>query len=282
MADRPLIAHLAPLAQNYDALLCDAWGVIHNGVHLFDDVAEALTAFRGTCGPVVILTNAPRPSAIIPAQLDRLGLDRAAYDGVVTSGDTIRTEIKKRLPKRFFRLGPDKDDPLFDSLDITFSPFEDAEAIICTGMIDDTTETPEDYRAMLTQAVGRDMEMICANPDIKVRWGDRVIWCAGALAQLFEQLGGRVAHGGKPHRPIYDLAFETLAALKPGIERQRILCIGDGLQTDILGANRNGFDVVYVFGAGGIHEGASDAASLAKLLDEQNVTARATMERLVW
>lgn len=282
MADSPLIARLSSLAENYDALLCDAWGVIHNGVHLFDDVADALVQFRRTRGPVIILTNAPRPSAIIPKQLDRLGLPREAYDGVVTSGDTIRTEIKKRLPARFFRLGPEKDDPLFDSLDMDFAPFEEAEAIICTGMIHDTIETPEDYRTMLAEAAARDMEMVCANPDIKVRWGDRVIWCAGALAQLYEQLGGRVAHGGKPHRPIYDLAFDTIAGLQPGLTRSRILCIGDGLQTDILGANRNGFDVVYVFGAGGIHEGARDETTVAQLLNSQDVTARATMERLVW
>jgi len=239
-------------------------------------------SFRRSNGPVVILTNAPRPSVIIPAQLDRLGLARDAYDGVVTSGDTIRAEIARRLPAKFFRLGPEKDDPLFESLGIDFVPLADAGAIICTGMMDDTTETPEDYRTMLTEAAERDIEMVCANPDLKVRWGDRVIYCAGALAKLYEQLGGRVAHGGKPHAPIYDLAMKRLTDIKPGIERRKVLCIGDGLQTDILGANRNGFDAVYVFGAGGIHEGERDSASIVKLLDNENVTAQASMERVVW
>lgn len=278
----PVLDHLSVIAEEYDALLCDAWGVIHNGVALFPDIERALCEFKRLRGPVIILTNAPRPSEVIPPQLDRLGLSRDAWDGVVTSGDAIRAELAKRLPGPFYRLGPGKDDPLYDGLGAEFTSLEEASTIICTGLFDDARETPEDYRDMLREAANRDLEMICANPDIRVRWGDRVIYCAGALAQLYEQLGGRVAHGGKPHRPIYDLAYKRLQALRPDIDRKKILAIGDGLHTDILGANLHSIDVAYIYGAGGIHDGQTDPASLKSILDEANVTAKVAMERLVW
>jgi len=273
---------LSALAPNYDALLCDAWGVIHNGVELFPGVEEALVRFCAERGPVFILTNAPRPSSIIPAQLDRLGLSRDAYDGVVTSGDAVRYEIKRRLPGAVYRLGPSKDDPLFADLNIDFVNLEDADFIICTGPVDDQCETPEDYRGLLTKAAELDLDMICANPDIVVRWGERLIYCAGALAQVYEELGGQVYYGGKPHKAIYDLAAERLEACKSGIARERVLAIGDGIGTDIYGANQNNIDAVYVFGGGGIHAGDHDRNAIEKILSDAGVQVCAAMERLGW
>ncbi len=272
---------LGDLAGNYDALLCDAWGVIHNGQALFDGAEDALCRFRRDRGPVIILTNAPRPSGVIPRQLDRLGLSRDAYDGVVTSGDATRAEIAKRADQPIYRIGPDKDDELYRGLDIEMAPLEAAGAIVCTGLFDDTTETPEDYRSMLVEAADRNLDMVCANPDIRVRWGDRLIYCAGALAALYETLGGRVIHAGKPHTPIYALSREMLDQIRPN-GAARILAIGDGLQTDILGANQQNIDVVYVYGAGGIHDGETDASALANALDGAGVHALGAMERLRW
>lgn len=276
----PPITHFAALAARYDALLCDAWGVIHNGVTLFDGAAEALTRFRAECGPVIILTNAPRPSRIIPAQLDRLGLPRSAYDRVVTSGDATRAEIARRAPAPAFRLGPEKDDPLYEGVDVVFAPLEAAEFIICTGLADDQTETPETYRPLLERAAARGLPMICANPDIVVRWGGRLVYCAGALAEIYKQLGGDVIYGGKPHGAIYELALAEIDKVRgDAVERRKVLAVGDGLTTDIAGANAQGIDAVFIAGAGGV-SGAHDDAGAA--LESAGAHAIAIMERLQW
>jgi len=274
---------LSEIADDYDALLCDAWGVIHNGISLFDGVAEALVSFRERRGPVVILTNAPRPSSVIPAQLDRIGLPRRAYDGVVTSGDATRAAIENLLPRTVFRLGPDKDDSLYAGLAVDFAPIEAAGFIVCTGLFNDESETPADYADLLGVATARKLPMVCANPDIVVRWGDRLIYCAGAIAEAYEQRGGEVVYGGKPHAPIYKLACARLetAAGRP-LDRRRILAIGDGVKTDIAGAERNGFRSLFVAGAGGVHQGAADEASIAQSLGRAGVRADFSATGLVW
>lgn len=270
-----------PRAKPYRGALIDAWGVIHNGVELFDGAGEAMVRFREEIGPIVILTNAPRPSSIIPAQLERLGLPDNAYDSIVTSGDAVRAEIKKHLPAPFYRLGPDKDDALYQNLAIDFVPLERADFIICTGMLDELgDEKPEDYASMFAPAIERGVEMICANPDIVVRWGDRLIYCAGALAQVYERLGGKVIHGGKPHKPIYELAMERLKGFDQTLEPGNVLAIGDGLGTDVAGANRHGIDILYIFGSGGIHE--KSDASVEEILRGAGAHAVATAESLRW
>lgn len=286
MTTPTLIAGLGAVAGRYDALLCDAWGVIHNGHALYDGVAEALVRFREERGPVIILTNAPRLSEAIPPQLDRLGLPRAAYDTVVTSGDATCDAVNRRTDLDFYRLGPDKDETLYAALDRPFVGFDEATAILCTGPEDDMHETPEDYRDMLTTAAARGMPMVCANPDKVVKLGDRLIYCAGALGDLYEELGGQVILCGKPHGPIYDAAMAVLAG-KGITDPSRILAIGDGLQTDILGANRQGLDVAFV--AEGIFSrearddtGHLDAARLGALLRQYEVTATFAMDGLVW
>lgn len=279
MLKPPTIDHLRDIAASRSALLCDAWGVIHDGVTLFPGAAEALLAFRRECGPVIILTNAPRPSEIIPPQLDRLGLPRDAYDAVVTSGDATRAEIAARLPLAAHRIGPAKDDALFEGLEMRFAPLEEAGFIICTGLRDELNEAPEDYRAELTLAARRKLPMISANPDIVVRWGGRLIWCAGALGELYRSLGGAVINAGKPHPPIYALARRAAeAAAGRTLAASDFLAVGDGLQTDIAGANAQGFAAVYVAGAGGVHDGTDPADSLAAA----DLDAVAVMERLQW
>jgi HAD superfamily hydrolase (TIGR01459 family) len=279
----PIIDSLKSLASSYDALICDAWGVIHNGVRLSDGAPEALLSFRRERGPVIILTNAPRPSSVIPAQLDRLGLPRAAYDAVVTSGDATRAEIKKRRGARALKIGPSKDDALFEGLDPSFAPLEAADFIICTGLNDDLRDSPEDYREMLERAVVRNLDMVCANPDVVVRLGGRLIYCAGALAELYEKIGGRVIYAGKPHAPIYQLALAKIAeAAGRDIPKSRALAVGDGLMTDIKGANAQGIDVVLIAGEGGIHDGPLSPDELAQSLAKAGVRARAAMERLKW
>lgn len=279
----PLLESFAPLAENYDALLCDAWGVIHNGVALNPGIGEALTQFRTTRGPVIILTNAPRPSAIIPPQLDRLGLPREAYDGVVTSGDATRASIASFLPAPAFRLGPEKDDALYEGLEIAFTEIEEAGFIVCTGLFDDQRDHPNDYRDLLKVGADRKLPMVCANPDIVVNWGGRMIYCAGALAQIYEALGGEVILGGKPHRPIYDLAMKAVEKETGGpVPLSRLLAVGDSLKTDIGGANGYGIDALLIAGANGIQEGPVNSKTLDVLLAESGVHAKAAMETLIW
>lgn len=285
MSELRAIGGLSEIAQDYDALLCDAWGVIHNGRQLFPGVTEALTRFRAERGPVLVLTNAPRLSDVIPAQLDRLGLPRDAYDGVVTSGDATRQVIAQMSDKSFYRIGPEKDDTLFDAIELKMKPISEAEAIFCSGPNDDESETPEDYRGVLTEPAERGLPMVCANPDIVVKYGDKLIYCAGAIGQLYEELGGEVILGGKPHPPIYELARIRLDEIK-GEAPKRVLVIGDGIDTDIRGANEQNYDVVFV--ADGIFAeeardgGALSAEKLARALDQRGVHAEYAMDSLAW
>jgi HAD superfamily hydrolase (TIGR01459 family) len=279
----PIITGINAIAQRYDALLCDAWGVIHNGVELFPGAEAAMIRFRETRGPIIVLTNAPRPSSIIPAQLDRLGLSRNAYDAVVTSGDATRAEIEALLPAPAFRIGPAKDDPLFEGMTINFASLDEAGFIICTGLVDDQGETPDDYRDLLGRLAERKLTMICANPDIVVNWGGRMIWCAGALAKIYEEMDGKVVYGGKPYSPIYRLALSAIETARGGkADPSRVLAIGDGLKTDIAGANGQGIDAIYVAGRGGVHDGETDAETIASHLTQAGVHAIAAAEGLRW
>jgi HAD superfamily hydrolase (TIGR01459 family) len=283
MSSPRIIRRLSEVAHAYDALLCDAWGVIHDGVSLFPGVEEALSTFRAERGPIVILTNAPRPNEIIPPQLDRIGLSRKAYDAVVTSGDATRAAIRKRASAPAYKLGPAKDEALYEGIDVRFAPLDEAGFIVCTGLVDDSRETPDDYAALLAEAAWRKLPMICANPDIVVRWGGKLIYCAGALAEAYERFGGEVIYGGKPHSPIYDLAqAATEIAAGRVVDRSRVLAIGDGVNTDIAGANRNGFDALFIAGAGGVHDGSEDAASIEASLTRAGVVAKFAAPGLSW
>lgn len=246
-----IITSLTEIQTHYDAIFCDVWGVIHNGRSAYDDACKALSAFRATGKPVILISNAPRPSSIIPGQLDYLRVPRDAWDDIVTSGDATRAEIERRGP-RGYKIGPSKDEGLYDGLPVDFRPLESADYVICTGLRDDLSEPPHSYRAELAALAARNLPFICANPDRVVQFGGQLIPCAGALADIYEELGGEVIMAGKPFSPIYDLtiaAAEVIAG-KP-LGRARVLCIGDGVQTDVAGAFNQKLDCLFV--AAGIH-----------------------------
>ena len=243
----PIIESIAAIGRNYSAWLVDVWGVIHNGVRPFAPAVEACARHRANGGHVILLTNAPRPAPAIVAQLQQIGVPKGAYDGVVTSGDVTRglLEIWKHRP--ICHVGPERDLPLFEGLGITFSTTIDAEVVACTGLEDDERETAADYAHVLDRFRRRGAVMICANPDIKVERGDRIIYCAGALGEAYEKLDGEVLYAGKPHPPIYELAksvIEDVAGRSVGMSD--ILAIGDGVFTDIKGAGDAGIDSVYI------------------------------------
>jgi HAD superfamily hydrolase (TIGR01459 family) len=280
-APRP-IAGLQEIAAGYDALICDVWGVLHNGARAFPAAIDALRRFRDMHGPVVLLSNAPRPVVDLLDQFETYGVPPDCYDAIVTSGAATQDDLARRGALALFHLGPERDRGLFAGLTIDCVSPEEAALVLCTGLFDDDTETPEDYRTMLDAMARRGLAMICANPDIVVQRGGRLIYCAGALARAYEAAGGEVIYYGKPHAPIYRPVLAA-AARAAGRPVRRPLAIGDGLETDIRGANRVGIDALFI--ADGIHgEEIGDAtqSALAALFANAHVSAAAALRRLVW
>jgi HAD superfamily hydrolase (TIGR01459 family) len=288
MSAPDLVAGLSAVADRYDVLLCDVWGVIHNGRESFPAACEALARFGRERGPVVLISNAPRPGAAVLPQLRELAVPAEAYGALVTSGDATRAELQARAPGPVWAVGPERDAPLYADIPLKFSGPEDAAFICCTGLVDDETETAEDYRPPLAAAAARALPFVCANPDRVVQRGDRLIPCAGALADLYEQLGGPVIMAGKPYAPLYELALAEAARLAGGsVARHRVLAVGDGVPTDVLGAERQGLDCLFV--ADGIHareiaraDGQPDPDLAADLLRQAGTTARYLSGPLRW
>lgn len=281
------LAGLAEVAPGYDAALVDVWGVIHNGQTPFPPALEACRRFRAERGPVVLVSNAPRPSSDIPAQLVRLGAGNDFYDAIVTSGDATHAELAARAPGPVYKLGPPKDLRLYEDTGLTFADIEEAAFISCTGPVDEDHDQPHDYDELLRAGVGRGLDLVCANPDLVVRKGDKLIMCAGAIAARYEELGGRAVHTGKPHRQIYDLARARIAAIAGrAIDPARTLAIGDGPDTDLAGAAAQGFASMFV--AGGIHahevvaDGRLDPERVAALLARTGRRADYAMLALGW
>ena len=269
----------------YDAWLVDIWGVMHNGVRAYPAAAAATKRFREQGGIVVLLSNSPRPASSLQGQLTKFGVAGTSYDATVSSGDLTRHELAKHAGTRVFHLGPERDLPIFAGLDVERVGASEAEFVVCTGLFDDETETPDDYQDLLRDFARRKLTMLCANPDRMVERGHHLIYCAGALAEVYEALGGSVIYAGKPYLPIYELALETIADLagKP-VPRSRVLAIGDGVHTDMAGAADFGLDAVFV--ASGLHRpkagGADlDGAHLADLFEGRK-RPRAAMAALAW
>jgi HAD superfamily hydrolase (TIGR01459 family) len=279
-----LLGSIGELGKDYAAWLVDIWGVMHNGVRAFSAAVEATSRFREQGGIVVLLSNSPRPSEGLQRQLRSLGVSDQSYDATVSSGDLTRHELAKHAGARIFHLGPERDLPIFDGLDVTRVDARDAELIVCTGLFDDETETPEDYEGLLQELAARKLTMLCANPDHLVERGQRLVYCAGALAKLYAEDGGEVIYAGKPYPPIYELAAEIIAE-RAGreVSRSEILAIGDGIHTDMAGAADFGLDAVFV--ASGLHVGPGgeglDDLLLSELFEGRKLP-RAAMPALVW
>jgi HAD superfamily hydrolase (TIGR01459 family) len=246
------VERLRDLVAGVDVVLSDIWGVVHNGLVAFPEACEALLAFRKQGGTVILITNAPRPADSVQRQLRKLDVADDIYDAIVSSGDLTRHFVADHAGRKVFWLGPERDSSIHRGLDPVLAPLEEADYIVCTGLFDDETESAEDYRGMMLQARERNLPLICANPDIVVERGDRLIYCAGAIAELYRELGGEVTFYGKPHRPIYQRAM-VLAAERRGqpVELNRVLAIGDSVRTDLAGAHGFGIDCLFV--TRGIH-----------------------------
>lgn len=279
---------LAELADRYDVLLSDVWGVIHNGRESFPEACAALARYRAEKGPVVLISNSPRPAWEVVAQLDSLGVPREAWSAFVTSGDATRALLAERAPGPVWTIGPERVGGLYEGLGLEFSEAADAAFVSVTGPDDDEVETPEDYRQRLAGPAARGLPMICANPDRVVQRGDKLIYCGGALADLYKELGGEVLMAGKPYAPIYELSLaEAARLLGRDVDPRRVLCIGDGVHTDVQGAEDQGLDCLFI--ARGIHgeaalgpDGKLSAAGVDALLASEGVKAAYAMADLVW
>ena len=278
------VEQMRDLVGGVDVVLSDIWGVVHNGLVAFPEACEALHSFRKQGGTVILITNAPRPADSVQRQLRKLSVADDTYDAIVSSGDLTRHFVADHPGRKMFWIGPERDSSIHRDLDPVLAPLEQADYIVCTGLFDDETESAEDYRGMMLQARERKLPLICANPDIVVERGDRLIYCAGAIAELYRELGGDVIFYGKPHRPIYQRAM-ALAAERRGrpAPLDRVLAIGDSVRTDLTGALGFGIDCLFV--TRGIHskefEGIDqlDPASVKELFGHP---PRALMRELRW
>jgi HAD superfamily hydrolase (TIGR01459 family) len=282
-----LLDHFSAVAPRYNVILCDVWGVVHNGITAYPQACDALMRYRAGGGTVILITNAPRPTPWVIHQLDRLGVPTDAYDDVMTSGDLTREVVAGRKGGAVFHIGPQRDISIFDGLGVRFTSVEAAEYVVCSGLFDDTTETPDDYRDLVATVRDRGLFMLCANPDLVVERGDERVYCAGAIAELYDILGGEVLYAGKPHRPIYDAALAKAAAIRgAATSSDRTLAIGDSLRTDMRGARAMGIDGLFV--AGGIHAAelgqreSSLQEALAAMFAAAEVTPQSVTPRLVW
>lgn len=289
MADErtTLINGLAEISDQYDAVLCDLWGCYHNGVTPFPAAVAALQGYRARGGKVVLLTNAPRPNPAVRRHLAGLNAPEDSFDAIVSSGDATRDELASgKWGRRSHIVGPDRDNSVWEGLDLQMSDLDQAEHILCTGLFDDTVETPADYADLVRAGVERDLMFLCANPDIIVDRGEERLYCAGAIAQVYEQAGGRTRYFGKPNPPIYDLAMRTVAeVVGRNLRKERVLAIGDGINTDVLGAQNADLDCLFV--SGGLAAGElgddperPDPELLAQYLVETERSPRYTIGRL--
>jgi HAD superfamily hydrolase (TIGR01459 family) len=282
----PILKRLADWQERYDVIFSDVWGVVHNGLAPHEPAGEALSRFRDAGGVVVMISNAPRPAWSVERQLDAIGVRRSAYDAVVTSGDVTQRLALAQPERRCLHIGAERDLPLFEGLAVERVPLEDAAFVICTGLVDDETETAEDYRPLLERIRARGLAMICANPDLVVERGHRLLPCAGAIAALYEELDGEVIQAGKPHRPIYEATYAKAAErLGHAPDKSRILAIGDAIRTDVVGAAAFGIDCLFLsYGihAGELHgqDGLLSEAQLATFMETQAVRPKAAMRHL--
>lgn len=283
----PEIGGLNEIADRYDLVFSDVWGVLHNGMKAHPAACEALVAIRRRGVPVILLTNAPRQAPVVTGQLDRLGVPRAAYDAIVTSGDITRDFMRTRPGEPVHHIGPRRDLVIFEGIDTRLVGIEEAAYVVCSGLVDDRVETPDDYQERLERIRARNLFFVCGNPDKVVEVGHDLIFCAGAIGDRYQAMGGEVLYAGKPFEPAY-AACHAAARRILGRETpaNRVLAIGDAMRTDVAGAVRMGFDCLFL--AEGIHaegvlapEGIRPEG-LAALIAETGQHPRWVMRKLSW
>lgn len=282
-----ILTEAGKLLARYDVVISDVWGVVHDGVWALEPACAALTRYREAGGAVVLLSNAPGPSEQVARVIEKKRVPHSAWDALVTSGDVTKALIAESHHRKVFHIGWKEDRSVFDGTDIELVGEDEADLVVATELNDYRTETPEQYRPLLERFAARGVPFICGNPDLVVHVGEDLLPCAGALATIYEQLGGAVAWAGKPYRPAYDLALEAARKARGGhpVDPARVLVIGDAVRTDLAGARLMGFDSLFI--AGGIHrdetmrDGELDRAGLDAVLAGLPILPVAAMGALV-
>jgi len=287
------ILGLSEIIDRYDAVLCDIWGVLHDGARAFPAAAQVLRAVRDAGKPVALVTNAPRPDYEVAAQLEFMGIEPACYAAIATSGDVCARLIVEKAPQKPFQIGPDRDLPIYHAASrmagfaIRPVALEEAGFVVCTGLVEDTIETPADYEAVLNACRAQNLPMVCANPDLVVYRGEQLVYCAGAIAERYTQLGGVVEQAGKPFKPIYRAALAMLEQGRGPLDPARVLAIGDAMHTDIAGAQGMGMDCLWI--STGIHradvhghDGALDEEAMKQFFEDHAQPPTWRMDRLAW
>ena len=279
------VGGISEVAADYDLFIFDLWGVVHDGVTVYPGAADCLRRLRQMGARVVLLSNAPRPSNSVAGHLAEMGVASDLYDWLLTSGEATANSLAALDPRpAYFHLGPVRNQSTLDACRGREVALDEAELILCTGLFDDEVDQAADYRNMLQGAIERDLPLICANPDLVVMRGAEMVPCAGAVAALYEELGGEVRRFGKPYPEIFDLLF----AASPHIPRDRAVMVGDGLATDIQGARRAGIDAIWI--TGGIHaddvgwcpDGRFDAGRMRRFAEQSGERPRAALASLRW
>jgi len=279
----PILSSIASLAATADAWIVDIWGVMHNGARAHPAAVDACRKFRAAGGTIVLLSNAPRPFAAVVPHMTGLGVPPGAYDGGVTSGDAAREMLSPWRGRRLLHIGPERDRGLLEGFDVEPAPPDRAEIVLCSGLYDDTRETPADYAELFEGLLARGVPMICANPDIKVERGEELVYCAGALAADYAARGGHVTYAGKPHAPIYARTLAEIARCRSGrpVAKEQVLCIGDGIDTDLAGAHGAGLRSVLIASPIFVPDGL-DAGVLEKLFRGRPFAPVAALAALAW
>jgi HAD superfamily hydrolase (TIGR01459 family) len=284
----PILEGAGALLSRYDVIFCDVWGVLHDGFKAYESAGAALTRFRTGGGTVILVSNAPVPSHRVLSMLDARGVARSAFDHIVSSGELALTHLGEKGYQRVYYIGPrDRDAAFFERSAAKPAEMADAEALVCTGLNDDRTETAMTYAPVLEAALARNLPFVCANPDLVVDVGGRHYLCAGALADVYERMGGHVYWAGKPFPAAYQRAREAAQDIRGGdVPHGRILAVGDALRTDLAGAARAGIDAMFI--AGGIHRDDTmdgpviSVPKLQKLFADGAPPAIAAMPVLSW
>ncbi|MBD3624814.1 MAG: TIGR01459 family HAD-type hydrolase [Rhodobacteraceae bacterium] len=287
-----IISSLEDISQRYDVLFCDLWGCLHDGTKVFPEAVAALQGFRQRGGSVILVTNSPRPRRTVKTQIHDLGAPQDCYDDIASSGDAAQQAMAAGLfGRKVFHIGPQRDLPFFEHedgtpIDVERVPLEQAEGIVCTGLYDDRSESPADYKLTLMRAKARGLKLLCANPDVVVDVGEQRIWCAGAIAALYTELGGESHYFGKPHAPIYALSRQRAESIRGAEVRDiDILCIGDGIETDIRGGVGEGLDTLFIAGGlaareTGMRKGHPDPEALLGYLEDAMLSPTAAIGML--
>ena len=263
--------HLSEIFDNYETFVIDLWGVMHNGMALNLKAIKAVDKLIKHSKKIVFLSNAPRPKKKVIDFLLKMKMNERYLDNVMTSGEAAMHAINEnKFGKSFFHLGPARDASVFEKVKKNKTNIDNCDFILCTGLFDEHINNLDYYKKFLIKHISK--KLVCTNPDLTVHRGDKVEYCAGYIAKIFEGLGGKTIYYGKPYKEIYEMCFK---------KKEKVLAIGDNLRTDIKGANNLNKDCLFI--SDGVHRDEfNNNSELENLLDKYNVTANYFQKELEW